>query len=545
MVFWLILSAIVLAQSAHNLFVKRKCKKRSFRFWDKDYHNQHLVTISDIKHYYENHHNDNCSLDVDETTWSDLELDRLFNRINYCHTSIGEEYLYNNIKKRESVIDEALIEKLETDKCSRQRLTQMFQRTGYLEGSDTSAFFSRRLAPHIKKRYLYCATLPIICFLLLIISMKVWLLTTIAVSLFNVFYFYRTKLTLEYELNRVFYLARLLKGSALYIKWKKSANLTLSYKRLLSFRLLAFFFNRNSLDGGINLFNVFRGVFLFDLILYNFMLGSIAKKQSDVAIIWHALAKLDINISVCKYRETLSFYAIPVFSDVDRFLFKEMVHPLTEEGVPNSLTWNDNIILTGTNSAGKSTFIKALALNVILAQAINTVVAEKAVLNKIVVQTSMAIKDDLLTGESFFVAETKSIRRLLTLVAKKQPTIVIMDEILKGTNANERISASLALMKWFNQFDELKVCIATHDLMLAEVGMRGFVNYHFSNKVVGEQIEFDYKLQKGISKTRNAIGILAAYDFPAEVVMEAKRISKLIDSVGGIDNVVYRRTYIK
>ncbi|ANZ97544.1 hypothetical protein BFC20_07495 [Brochothrix thermosphacta] len=75
--------------------------------------------------------------------------------------------------------------------------------------------------------------------------------------------------------------------------------------------------------------------------------------------------------------------------------------------------------------------------------------------------------------------------------------------------------------------------------------MRGFVNYHFSNKVVGEQIEFDYKLQKGISKTRNAIGILAAYDFPAEVVMEAKRISKLIDSVGGIDNVVYRRTYIK
>lgn len=81
-----------------------------------------------------------------------------------------------------------------------------------------------------------------------------------------------------------------------------------------------------------------------------------------------------------------------------------------------------------------------------------------------------------------------------------------MDEILKGTNANERISASLALMKWFNQFDELKVCIATHDLMLAEVGMRGFVNYHFSNKVVGEQIEFDYKLQRVFQKQEMLLG---------------------------------------
>ena len=100
-------------------------------------------------------------------------------------------------------------------------------------------------------------------------------------------------------------------------------------------------------------------------------------------------------------------------------------------------------LITGSNASGKSTYIKAIAINAILAQTINTVLAEKWMMKPSYIVTSMAIQDNVLDGDSYFIAEIKSLKRIMQLIEEEKPCISFIDEILKGTNTIERIAHQL------------------------------------------------------------------------------------------------------
>nr|WP_243165957.1 hypothetical protein [Anaerofilum hominis] len=217
-----------------------------------------------------------------------------------------------------------------------------------------------------------------------------------------------------------------------------------------------------------------------------------------------------------------------------------MLHPLlTEEenGVPNDLDLAANWLLTGSNASGKSTFIKAVAINNILAQSIGTCTAEQYELKRAPVVTSMAVRDDLAAGESYFVAEIRSMRRLVELLESGTSFYCFVDEVLKGTNTTERIASSCAVLRYLCAPGCL--CIAaTHDLELTQLLAGEYENHHFSEQVSRQGVCFDYRLKDGPCRTRNAIRLLEQYQFPAAIVAEAQVLVEKNEPEGDVPRAV-------
>lgn len=141
----------------------------------------------------------------------------------------------------------------------------------------------------------------------------------------------------------------------------------------------------------------------------------------------------------------------------------------------------------------------------------------------------MAIEDDLFEGDSYFVSEIKSIKRLLDQVASKERCYCFVDEILKGTNTIERIASSASVVRWLAEYPSLAF-VATHDIELTEILKNYCENVHFEEQVTeGKGISFDFKLKEGPSRTRNAIALLKVLNYPKSIVEQAQKESLLFD----------------
>jgi DNA mismatch repair ATPase MutS len=132
----------------------------------------------------------------------------------------------------------------------------------------------------------------------------------------------------------------------------------------------------------------------------------------------------------------------------------------------------------------------------------------------------MAVRDDVITGESYYIKEIKYLKRMTESVNEKRLMFFAIDEILKGTNTRERIAASKAVLKYFSDKNCILI-VATHDTELANAFDNSFENYYFTENVSDGDISFDYKLHKGISKTTNAIRLLEIIGFPEEIIKTA------------------------
>ncbi|ANU19360.1 hypothetical protein BBI15_03625 [Planococcus plakortidis] len=182
-------------------------------------------------------------------------------------------------------------------------------------------------------------------------------------------------------------------------------------------------------------------------------------------------------------------------------------------------------MITGSNASGKSTYIKAVAINAILAQTIHTVLAKTWTMKPSYIVTSMAIQDNVLDGDSYFIAEIKSLKRIIQLSKEKKPLISFVDEILKGTNTIERISASAAIMEWLSANKGMNI-IASHDIELTEIAEGVYTNYHFRESIKDGEVLFDYKIHEGPSVTRNAIKLLEILDYPESVTNQANQLAQ-------------------
>jgi DNA mismatch repair ATPase MutS len=195
----------------------------------------------------------------------------------------------------------------------------------------------------------------------------------------------------------------------------------------------------------------------------------------------------------------------------------------------NPVDWQQTTLVTGSNASGKSTYVKSIAISCILAQTIQTAIAEKFVMQPGHVLTSMAVEDNISEGDSYFVAEIKSVKRLLDKIATKEYCYCFVDEILKGTNTVERIAASSSIVAWLSQTNSLSM-VATHDIELTEMLKTTCENWHFSEQIdEDEGISFDYRVKKGAAKTRNAIALLSVLEYPDTIVTNAKHAAQHFD----------------
>jgi len=270
-------------------------------------------------------------------------------------------------------------------------------------------------------------------------------------------------------------------------------------------------------------------IFLTDIRNYNKAMRRILKYSNDFHTLYKCLGEIDMAICVLSFRKSLPFYCSPVFHNENSIGFGDIYHPLLSDPVPNSGKISNNSIVTGSNASGKSTFIKALAVNGILAQTIHTCAAREFKLRFSLIITSMAVRDSISAGDSYFITEIKSLKRILDKVQDTVCTCFV-DEILKGTNTIERIAASSAVLKYLYKKDCL--CItASHDIELTHILKNEYDNFHFREHITDDGIHFDYKLKSGPSQTRNAIKLLHYMNFDSQIVESAESmVNKFIDT---------------
>lgn len=190
---------------------------------------------------------------------------------------------------------------------------------------------------------------------------------------------------------------------------------------------------------------------------------------------------------------------------------KEIGHPLINKikRVNNPIDINNKAIImlvTGSNMAGKSTYLRSIGINVVLTMAGAVTCAKSFSLSPVQLLTSMRIADNLEENTSTFYAELKKLKTVIEMVNKKEKVFILLDEILRGTNSLDRHTGAVALTKQLIR-QQAAAIIATHDVELAKIETdypNNILNYHFDAQVSNDELYFDYHLKEGICTSINA-----------------------------------------
>ncbi len=182
----------------------------------------------------------------------------------------------------------------------------------------------------------------------------------------------------------------------------------------------------------------------------------------------------------------------------------DMYHPLVKDCVKNSFKLDGGVILTGSNMSGKTTFMRTLGINQTLYNAKGLIPASRFTSNNLNIYTSLRANDMLAEGISTFYAEILRMQKINSAI-ETEDTLVLIDEIFKGTNQTDRITASMKVIEKLNN-KNARFIITTHDFELCEAN--NILNYHFNEEYVNDKISFDYKIKDGKCETKNAIYLL-------------------------------------
>lgn len=252
---------------------------------------------------------------------------------------------------------------------------------------------------------------------------------------------------------------------------------------------------------------------------YYAVLKEMKKYRKELREIYLMLGELDSLISIASYRESISFYAVPELSEDGKLIeADELVHPLVENPVPNSIDIkNEGIVLTGSNMSGKSTFLRTVGINALFAQTICTTLSKRYKGSFFKILTSISPSDDIAQGKSYYLGEAEAVLRIIKGCKDEIPSLCIIDEIFRGTNPVERISASCEILNYLISNNSIPI-VATHDLELTEHVDKNYKCYYFTEDVDDEGLKFDYLIRKGVSPTRNAIKLLKFLGYPENII---------------------------
>jgi DNA mismatch repair ATPase MutS len=281
------------------------------------------------------------------------------------------------------------------------------------------------------------------------------------------------------------------------------------------------------LDTLESIMDYIRIIFLISIRQYNRTIQAIEDNNEAFQRLYCSIGAIDLAIATLSVRASLPHTVAPCFVEKNCLEVKNVYHPLIDEPVCATTFLGRghraNLLISGSNASGKSTFIKALAVNVILAQSLHTCCASSFASRFFHVVTSMGVRDDITSGESYFIVEVRSLKRILDLI-DEVPCLCVIDEILRGTNTLERIAASTAVLRYINTQDCLCI-VATHDRELTENLNDDYRNCHFSEHITANGMEFDYQIKDGPADTRNALALLEHFGFEESIVADARRLS--------------------
>lgn len=485
---------------------------------------------------------------LDDTTWNDLDMESIFMLMNHTMSSCGEDYLYAMLHMpmvSEEILEERerLIEFFRTHEKERLETQLCLARIGKMKDISMTDYIHRM--EHVERRpvtkYVFLGILSLLSVAMLFLYPLGGVLFFLGMTILNVTLHSKESAAMEPYFKSFSCLLRILKAAEKLQRLDSTelkpytAQIAGDAKAMRGIRNKARMLTnaKGMTDWTEILMAYINSFFLLDFIEFYTALREYDGHQENVECLIAQVGLLDSAIAIASFREYLPYFAEPEFlkGKTAQMEVKDLYHPLIAEPVANSICVQGGTLVTGSNASGKSTFLKNIAVNTILAQTIHTCVASSYRAARVRILTSMALKDDLKGGESYYIVEIKSIRRILQAAKEETPLLCIVDEVLRGTNTIERIAASSRILDAL-QLPHVLAFAATHDIELSYILGESYENYHFEEEICENDVKFNYLLKKGRATSRNAIALLEMIGYPGKVVQGAREAAMEFEKTG-------------
>lgn len=532
--FFVVLFYVMIRGAAEEKKAKKryeaKLREQYGQFPDREYSEEEFVNVTRLFAHRQKESY------LDDITWSDLDMNRIYRLINHTQSSSGAEYLYDMLRRPK--FDKSKMQELEKhisylqgEAEERVRLQMKLHELGksgkysifdYLDYMETLGNCSNR--NH------FCMLGALIASLVLLLAgVPYSVLILIVVACLNIVSYMKEKSNIQPYLTSFSYIMRLIYSGSEILK--ESLVEMLEYKKNLQevVTKLAFMQKKykylvqmnassgNPLEMVVVYFNMLTHI---DVIQINRMVQLVQENKEQIYELVEAIGYVDAIISIGAFRESLMHYCVPELLEGKEVSLRieDGYHPAIQEPVTNSFSQERGMLVTGSNASGKSTFLKMVAINAILAQTIHTCAAKAYKGGFYQIYSSMALRDDLSAGDSYYIVEIKALKRIVDAAenANEHPILCFVDEVLRGTNTVERIAASAQIMEQLAG-KGVYCFAATHDIELTHLLEKEYDNYHFEEDVKDGDVLFSYHLLNGRAQTRNAIKLLKVIGFSNEI----------------------------
>ena len=476
---------------------------------------------------------------IDDITANDLNMEDVLQLIDKSSSSVGKEYTKRAL--RTLLFDENALKArseraryLERNRDEAELLKKIFSSLGKTKKFSFYDYIFRlkELSDEGNGIHYILIGALLVSICLIFIYPVIGILALIAMICVNIALYFKYKARIEGYFMSLKYLISMICCAGSILKKTKlddasfctlKEDLKVCADDLKSLKRFSWLLT-NSVSGSVIdvVMDYIRMIFHVDIIRFNQMKKKALGHEDQIDLLYDRLGELELCLNISGYRKDLDKYCCPEFSNSLGIKAEGVYHPLIKEPVSNSINAKRSALFTGSNASGKSTFLKTLALNQIFSQTIYTCLASSFKTDFFKVLSSMALSDNILGNESYFVVEIKSLKRIFDELGD-DPVLCFIDEVLRGTNTKERIAASSQILKKLSASNAL-VFAATHDIELTDILSDHMDNLHFSETVKGSEVFFDYKIKDGPADSRNAIRLLEVYGFDSELIKEALKM---------------------
>lgn len=458
---------------------------------------------------------------VDETTWHDLEMNKVFSKLNKTHTLLGEEQLYYWLKtpRLNEKAYEKRNQKLRLIQSFDQKIVKDLKKIGQLDINYRVELEKITEKTKLDKKPLtFMFSFFVMLSLYWILQSTVFLFASIGAVLAVILYHYYHIAMHKSALKSFDYI---IKQSVFFssnfssVKEVYSDDYDLVVLGSVSDQLSQYKNKLNRLEGLDPIKDIGVALTLSMYWQYVKVTNLLFKYKNEVKEIAQIIGEIDCALAVNMYKEEKNTTQPILKNDMNTLMIKEGYNLLIENCVKNDCIIDDSLVITGSNMGGKSTYLRLVGINIILGQALcfSTAASHEGGFFNVV--SSISLNDDIESGKSYFMKEAEAIHRMLAVKKSDYNTLFLIDEIFKGTNPVERLAASIEILNRLSK--DHHVIVTTHDIgILAQ--LEGYKQYHFEHLITKTKMSFDYKLKEGVTEVKNAIKLMEYINYPKDVI---------------------------
>ncbi len=484
---------------------------------------------------------------LDDRTSDDLHLDAVFAELDRTDSALGQQVLYDRLRSAPTAqaleAFEALVEHLGRDAGARDRLHRA------LSGlRDTAAYHLCAIGEAAPRPRRWHAVFPLLAAVMVvaIAAAPFWPIAML-IAICGVVVHFVVRLAIAGEIGGMIgvfrQVAPLLHAADVVASLRTPetdpilAVLDEVRPGLRRLRLYATW--AGSPPGGNELVDAFfqylNLLFLLDANAFHLGSRELRRRADALLAVVGAVGEADAAMAVASYRAGTAGWTRPRRSAPGAPLrLAGLRHPLVAGAVANDVVLGPpaGLLLTGANMSGKSTLLRTIGINVVLAQTINTCLATSFEAPVLQVRSLMGRSDDLIAGKSYYLVEVEAIVDMLAAAAGGVPHLFLVDELFRGTNTVERIAAGAAVLRRLPGAGQARhlVVAATHDRELVALLAGDYAPAHLSDAIGADGLVFDYRLQAGPATTRNAIALLALSGASEALIGDARSLAAELDA---------------